>query len=65
MKRQEGRIYGETTDEYGLPLDGTDYQAHMKEAGPGIFIAPGGAVRTIEAVDSSVSTLYPERDPRG
>ena len=28
MKRQEGRIYGETTDEYGLPLDETDYQAH-------------------------------------
>ncbi|KAK8823817.1 hypothetical protein WA538_001108, partial [Blastocystis sp. DL] len=47
MKRAPGRIYGETTDENGLPLDGTDYEAHMKAAGPGVFIAPGGAVREI------------------
>ena len=32
MKRAPGRIYGETTDENGLPLDGTDYEAHMKAA---------------------------------
>ena len=50
MRRQKGRIYGETTDEFGFPLDGTDYQAHIRDAGPGIFIAPGGEVRTIEAV---------------
>ena len=49
MKRAPGRIYGETTDENGLPLDGTDYEAHMK-AGPGVFIAPGGAVREITEV---------------
>ena len=50
MKRAPGRIYGETTDENGLPLDGTDYEAHMKAAGPGIFIAPGGAFQEIEEV---------------
>lgn len=50
MHREEGRIYGETTDKDGLPLDGTDYQAHMKDAGPGVFIAPGGEIRMIEEV---------------
>lgn len=51
MHREEGRIYGETTDKDGLPLDGTDYQAHMKDAGPGVFIAPGGEIRMIEEVE--------------
>lgn len=50
MHREEGRIYGETTDRYGLPLDGTDYQSHMKEAGPGVFIAAGGEIQMIEEV---------------
>ena len=50
MRRAKGRIYGETTDEYGIPLDGTDYYAHMKEAGPGVFIAAGGEVQMIEEV---------------
>ena len=50
MRRAPGRIYGETTDEYGMPLDGTDYQAHIKAAGPGIFIAPGGRIQEIEEV---------------
>lgn len=54
MHREEGRIYGETTDRDGLPLDGTDYQAHMKAAGPGVFIAPGGEVRMIEEVGIDV-----------
>ena len=54
MHREEGRIYGETTDRDGLPLDGTDYQAHMKAAGPGVFIAPGGEVRMIEEVGVGV-----------
>lgn len=50
MHREKGRIYGETTDEYGFPLDGTDYQAHMKEAGPGLFMAAGGELQMIEEV---------------
>ena len=50
MRRAPGRIYGETTDEYGFPLDGTDYQAHIKAAGPGIFIAAGGNIQMIEEV---------------
>ena len=50
MRRAPGRIYGETTDEYGMPLDGTDYQAHIKAAGPGIFIAAGGRIQEIEEV---------------
>ena len=54
MHREKGRIYGETTDMDGLPLDGTDYQAHMKVAGPGVFIAPGGEVRMIEEVNVGV-----------
>lgn len=62
MKRQKGRIYGETTDEFGFPLDGTDYQAHIKDAGPGIFIAPGGEVRTIEAVLFSFPSFHPQTD---
>ncbi|KAK8817827.1 hypothetical protein WA577_003868 [Blastocystis sp. JDR] len=61
MHREEGRIYGETTDRDGLPLDGTDYQAHMKAAGPGVFIAPGGEVRMIEEKDIKVDDdLLPE-----
>ena len=54
MHREEGRIYGETTDRDRLPLDGTDYQAHMKAAGPGVFIAPGGEVRRSEEVGIDV-----------
>lgn len=50
MHREEGRIYGETTDRFGIPLDGTDYYAHMKSAGPGVFIAAGGEIQMIEEV---------------
>ena len=55
MRRAPGRIYGETTDEYGMPLDGTDYQAHIKAAGPGIFIAAGGRIQEIEEVLSCLA----------
>lgn len=58
MHREEGRIYGETTDKDGLPLDGTDYQAHMKEAGPGIFIAAGGDIQMIEEVFIVFCSLF-------